>query len=143
MASRDFVCKACSNYCDIKEFTIEGQKSYWGDKCSDKFRKPSTTGRKPVIEDLFAFREKVIEELTPPGTAAGSRLRIGLPRAMSTFDRHPFWHRYFTELGMEVVLSPTTDHKIASDGVEMALAQPCYPIQVAHGHALSLINSGV
>ena len=41
MTSRDFVCKACSNYCDIKEFTIEGQKSYWGDKCSDKFRKPS------------------------------------------------------------------------------------------------------
>ena len=38
---RDFVCRACSNLCDMKEFTIEGQKSYWGDKCSDKFRKPS------------------------------------------------------------------------------------------------------
>ena len=25
----------------MKEFVIEGQKSYWGDKCSDKFRKPS------------------------------------------------------------------------------------------------------
>ena len=59
MTTRDFVCKACSNLCDIKEFNIEGQKSYWGDKCSDKFRKPSTTGRKPVIEDLFAFREKL------------------------------------------------------------------------------------
>ncbi len=62
---------------------------------------------------------------------------------MSIFDRYPFWHRYFTELGIEVVLSPTTDHKIAADGVEMALAQPCYPIQVAHGHALALINQGV
>ena len=28
MSSREFVCKACSNYCDMKEFTIEGQKSY-------------------------------------------------------------------------------------------------------------------
>ena len=103
MTSRDFVCKACSNYCDIKEFTIEGQKSYWGDKCSDKFRKPSTTGRKPVIEDLFAYREKVIEELAAhPAPAAGPRLRVGIPRAMSTFDRYPFWHRYFTELGIEV-----------------------------------------
>jgi predicted nucleotide-binding protein (sugar kinase/HSP70/actin superfamily) len=44
---------------------------------------------------------------------------------------------------MEVVLSPATDHKIASQGVEMALAQPCYPIQVAHGHALALIQQGV
>ena len=59
LSTRDFVCKACSNLCDMKEFAIEGQKSYWGDKCSDKFRKPSATGRKPVIDDLFAFREKL------------------------------------------------------------------------------------
>ena len=144
MTSRDFVCQACTNLCDIKEFTIEGQKSYWGDKCSDKFRKPSTTGRKPVVEDLFAYREKVIEEIKAQApTVSIAKLRVGIPRAMSTFDRYPFWHRYFTELGMEVVLSPATDHKIASQGVEMALAQPCYPIQVAHGHALALIQQGV
>ncbi|MGQ9635564.1 MAG: acyl-CoA dehydratase activase [Bryobacteraceae bacterium] len=143
ITSRDFVCKACSNYCDIKEFTIEGQKSYWGDKCSDKFRKPSATGRKPVIDDLFAFREKVIEELTAPTKSARAGRRIGIPRAMSIFDRYPFWHRYFTELGFEVLLSPPTDQKIASTGVELALAQPCYPIQVAHGHAWWLIEQGV
>ena len=143
MKSRDFVCQACSNLCDIKEFTIEGQKSYWGDKCSDKFRKPSATGRKPVIEDLFAFREKLIEELTPKPAALKSKLRIGIPRAMSIIDRYPFWSRYFSELGIEVVVSPPTDQKIAADGVELALAQPCYPIQVAHGHALWLLNQGV
>ena len=38
--SRDFTCKGCSNDCDMQEFTIEGQKTYWGDKCSDRFRKP-------------------------------------------------------------------------------------------------------
>jgi predicted nucleotide-binding protein (sugar kinase/HSP70/actin superfamily) len=143
MRSRDFVCKACSSACDIREFTIDGQKSYWGDKCSDKFRKPSVTGRKPVIEDLFVLREKIIQELTPVPSALRSKLRIGIPRAMSVFDRYPFWHRYFTELGIEVVPSPATDQKIASDGVELALAQPCYPIQVAHGHALWLLNQGV
>ncbi len=143
MKSRDFVCKACSNFCDIKEFTIEGQKSHWGDKCSDKFRKPSTTGRKPVIEDLLAYRESVIEELAPKTAPSGSKLVIGIPRAMSMFDRYPFWHRYFTTLGIDVVLSPPTDQKIAADGIELALAQPCYPIQVAHGHALALLNQGV
>ncbi len=145
MSSRDFVCKACSNYCDIKEFTIEGHKSYWGDKCSDKFRKPSNTGRKPVVEDLFEYREAVIQEIvdsSKPG-APSRGMKIGIPRAMSTFDRYPFWHRYFTDLGFEVVLSPQTDPKIAAHGVELALAQPCYPIQVAHGHALALINAGV
>jgi len=144
LATRDFVCRACSNLCDIKEFTIEGQKSYWGDKCSDKFRKPSATGRQPVIDDLFACREKIIEDLTSRGgRPAPGGIRVGLPRAMSTFDRYPFWQRYFAELGMETVLSPATDPRIAAAGVEMAVAQPCYPVQVAHGHVAALAEMGV
>ena len=144
MISRDFVCKACSNECDIKEFKIEGQKSYWGDKCSDRYRKPSVTGRKPVIDDLFAYREKLIAELiSTPAAGGGKRFRIGVPQAMSMFDRYPFWHRYFTEVGMEVVYSPPTNPKIAALGVELAVAQPCFPIQVAHGHAQVLLQDGV
>lgn len=140
LSSRDFVCKACSNLCDMKEFVIEGQKSYWGDKCSDKFRKPSATGRKPVIDDLFAYRERILEALPQ---VSGSRLRVGLPRAMSMLERLPFWRRYFAELGIETVLSPATDPRISSAGVEMAVAQPCYPVQVAHGHVQALLDAGV
>ena len=36
---RQFMCKGCSNNCDIQECTIDGEKTYWGDKCSDRFRK--------------------------------------------------------------------------------------------------------
>ncbi len=140
LSTRDFVCKACSNLCDMKEFVIEGQKSYWGDKCSDKFRKPSATGRKPVIEDLFAYREQLLEALPQ---VAGARFRMGLPRAMSMLDRLPFWKRYFSELGIETVLSPVTDPRISAAGIEMAVAQPCYPVQVAHGHVQALVNAKV
>jgi predicted nucleotide-binding protein (sugar kinase/HSP70/actin superfamily) len=141
LTTRDFVCKACTNLCDMKEFVIEGQKSYWGDKCSDKFRKPSATGRRPVIEDLFAYREKLLEQAPPP--AAGPRVRVGLPRAMTMLDRLPFWRAYFTELGIETVLSGVTDARISAAGIEMAVAQPCYPVQVAHGHVQSLVEAGV
>ena len=139
LATRDFVCKACSNFCDMKEFVIEGQKSYWGDKCSDKFRKPSATGRKAVIEDLFAYREQLLDAL-PSAEARG--MQVGLPRAMSTLDRLPFWKRYFAELGIATILSPVTDPRIAAAGLELAVAQPCYPVQVAHGHVKALIDSG-
>src|ERR1017187_403154 len=139
VASRDFVCKACSNLCDMKEFVIEGQKSYWGDKCSDKFRKPSATGRKPVIEDLFEFRDKLLNQLP----SCAHPLKIGLPRAMTMFERLPFWRTYFSQLGLETVLSPVTDPRISATGIEMAVAQPCYPVQVAHGHVQALVEAGV
>ena len=32
---------------------------------------------------------------------------------------------------------------MAGEGIELALAQPCYPVQVAHGHVLSLFELGV
>ena len=141
LTTRDFVCKACSNLCDMKEFVIEGQKSYWGDKCSDKFRKPSTTGRKPVIDDLFAYRDQLLEWAPP--ALDNPHLRVGLPRAMSMLDRLPFWRTYFAELGIETVLSPITDSRISATGIEMAVAQPCYPVQVAHGHVKALLDTGV
>jgi predicted CoA-substrate-specific enzyme activase len=148
IATREFVCKACSNICDMKEFVIEGQKSYWGDKCSDKFRKPSVSGRKPVIDDLFAYRDELLEGLgsrpLPDGRgSAGPRLRVGLPRAMSMFEQLPFWRAYFGDLGIETVLSPVTDPRISAVGIDMAVAQPCYPVQVAHGHVQALAESGV
>jgi predicted nucleotide-binding protein (sugar kinase/HSP70/actin superfamily) len=140
LSSRDFVCQACSNLCDMKEFSIEGQKSYWGDKCSDKFRKPSATGRKPVIEDLFAYRDQLLEAL--PNATEGP-FKVGLPRAMTMLDQQPFWRRYFAELGIPTVLSPVTDPRISAAGIDMAVAQPCYPVQVAHGHVVALVNQGV
>jgi predicted CoA-substrate-specific enzyme activase len=139
-SDRDFVCKACSNYCDIKEYTIEGSRSYWGDKCSDKFRKPSATDRKPVIEDLLAYREKLLEEVP---AARGGPFRVGLPRAMSTLERLPFWRRYFADLGIETVLSPVTDPRIAAAGIDLSVAQPCYPVQIAHGHVQALVEQGI
>jgi predicted CoA-substrate-specific enzyme activase len=140
-AAREFVCHACSNYCDMKEFTIEGQRSYWGDKCSDKFRKRARTDRKPVIEDLIEYRDKLLEEVLKP--AAGRGKKIGVPRTMYFYDRFPFWCAYFQELGFEIVVSPRTDGKIAASGDELAIAQPCFPVIVAHGHVQELARQGV
>lgn len=147
--TRDFVCKGCTNYCDIKEFTIEGQKSYWGDKCSDRYRKPSKASRRPVIEDLLAYREQVLQQVTglnlkatQPRLVPG-KINVGILRTMGGFERLPFWARYLQEIGAHVVLSPQTDARIAAKGVELAVAQPCYPIQIAHGHAWWLVEAGV
>ena len=76
----DFVCKACSNECDVRQFTIEGEKTYWGDKCSDRYRKPAKVDKQPVIDDLVAFRE---ERLLAPYEAARERVAERRPRSAS------------------------------------------------------------
>jgi predicted CoA-substrate-specific enzyme activase len=139
--SRDFVCRACSNYCEMKEFLIDGEKSYWGDQCSDKFRKRSRTDRQPAIEDLLSCRDKLLETtLNSPRTG---RRTVGIPRSMFFYDRFPFWSTYLQELGYNVAVSPPTDGSIAAHGEELVIAQPCFPIQVAHGHVQALLRQGV
>ena len=73
----------------------------------------------------------------------GSRKKVGIPRTMFFYDRFPFWCAYFQELGFDVVVSPRTDRKIAAGGDELAIAQPCFPVKVAHGHVQDLLEKGV
>ena len=140
----DFVCKACSNECDVRQFTIEGVKSYWGDKCSDRYRKPAKVDKEPVIPDLIAFRE---ERLLQPFEAAVASVpehapTVGLPRSMYTLDRLPFWSTFFARLGYRPMLSPESDRAIRAAGVELTVAEPCFPIRVAHGHVKWLVDEG-
>jgi predicted CoA-substrate-specific enzyme activase len=141
----DFVCKGCSNECDVRQFTIEGRKTYWGDKCSDRYRKPAKVDKKPVIEDLIALREEL---LVAPYLKAQERSpatgpTVGIPRSMYTYDRLPFWATFFAELGARPVLSPESDKNIREAGVELTVAEPCFPIRVAHGHVDWLLREGV
>ncbi len=141
----DFVCKGCSNECDVRQFTIEGEKTYWGDKCSDRYRKPAKVDKQPVIDDLIALREELLlapyqaaRERTPEAAPA-----VGIPRSLYTHDRLPFWATFFAELGARPVLSPESDKTIRETGVELTVAEPCFPIRVAHGHVDWLLREGV
>jgi len=145
---REFTCKGCTNYCDIQEFTVEGERTYWGDKCSDKYRKRAKVPKKPVIPDLMAVYDELLERDYLPEAASAVGLdppaatgqRIGYPRAMYFFDRYPFWGTYLRAMGIEVVTSKATNKRIAHQGVEAVVSEPCFPIQVAHGHVESLLE---
>jgi predicted CoA-substrate-specific enzyme activase len=155
---RDFSCNGCSNLCDIKEFQIEGSKSYWGDKCSEKFRKPVKSDRIPVTLDLVALRAALLETDYIAGFREGSfgenlkrdaqkaltfsaksaKKTAGVLQAMYYYSRHPFWRAYLEALGFEIVLSGHTTKKVVDSGVEATVAEPCLPIQTAHGHLAAL-----
>jgi predicted CoA-substrate-specific enzyme activase len=140
---REFVCKGCSNHCDMQEIRIGGSRTYWGDKCSEKFRKPARTGTRPVIGDLVAQRNDWFDRLVGETDAAGSRGTVGFPRAMYFFERFPFWKAVLTRMRFGIKVSRRTDRAIAREGIERTVAEPCYPIQVAHGHVAALLEDGI
>jgi len=139
---REFVCKGCSNFCDMQEIQVEGTRTYWGDKCSEKYRKTARTDTRPVIDDLPARRTEYLDRLTE-GAASGPRGIAGYPRAMYYFERFPFWKGFLSTVGFGVKVSPRTDKAIAREGFELTVAEPCYPIQVAHGHVAALLRDGI
>lgn len=138
---RSFTCKACSNECEIQEFKIEREKSYWGDRCSERFRKPQILTRKAEIPDLFELRETLLTRDIPGPDGLG--IKIGVPRSLYFFDRFPFWRTYFSALGAEIVLSERTSRKIVNAGQQACVAEPCFPVIVGHGHIANLIEKQV
>ncbi len=154
---REFTCKGCSNECDIRQFTIGEEKTYWGDKCSDRYRKRAKVDKTPVIQDLVALREQIAFEHVlgrdvPDGLDTSTAVRagqgsglgtIGIPRAMYTYDRLPFWGTFFREAGFDVLVSGETDKHVREAGVDSSVAEPCFPIRAAHGHVADLLERGV
>ena len=138
---REFTCKACSNYCNMQEFTVEGEKTYWGDQCSDKFHRKHASEKKPVINDLLSFRHERLFNGYNPDVAG--KATIGLPRGMYIYEQFPFWNTFFSQLGYRVLLSDETNAKIIRFGNETSVAEPCLPIQAYHGHVQHLLDLGV
>jgi len=138
---KEFICKACTNYCNIQMFKVEGERTYWGDKCSEMFRKRAVVETKPVIPDLLSIRDQLLFEGYDPDKGDGPR--IGIPRCMYFFDDFPFWNTFFQELDFRVYLSEVTTRKAVNDGLDTMVAEPCFPLQVAHGHVKNLLEAGV
>jgi predicted CoA-substrate-specific enzyme activase len=148
---REFTCKGCTNECDIRQFTIGDEKTYWGDKCSDRYRKRAKVEREPVIRDLVGFRDALLYSYVTEAEDYAVLLRsgegaprgtMGISRTMYTYDRLPFWATFFKRCGFDIMLSRETDKKIREMGIEHAVAEPCFPIRVAHGHVAELIEEG-
>ena len=79
---------------------------------------------------------------SPSGEKEG-RLRIGLPFTMLAYEFYPFWDAFFSEMGMELVLSDKTNRKIINDGLGFVVAETCFPIKVMLGHIQNLLDKGV
>jgi len=67
-----------------------------------------------------------------------SKIRVGIPGALTYYLYFPLWQRFLTELGLEVVTSGRTTKELLDAGVREALADVCVPVKVFFGHVMAL-----
>ena len=134
-----FECKGCENLCEIRRVTVEKEAPlYYGSRC-EKYDVVRKVEKKDVV-DLFKEREKLLDNIYDK-TADG--IQIGIPRLLHMHELAPFWKSFLTELGFSVCFSDVTNKKTIRDGVENIIVETCFPVKLAHGHVLNLIEKGV
>ena len=97
---------------------------------------------KAIIDDLMSAREKYLMEGYDPAADKGPA-SIGYPRTMYFYEQFPFWNAFWKTLGYNLQLSPKTNRVIINEGLDAVVAEPCFPIKVAHGHVRALLKAKV
>ena len=137
---KSFECQGCPNTCEIRQVEIAGEKPlFYGGRC-EKYE--VAREQQPIdLPDLVKEREDLLygSEISQEG----KRGPLGIPRTMFFQELMPFFRSFFEELGFTVVYSQKTNKQVIHQGVEALAAEPCYPVKVAHGHILDLLQAGV
>jgi predicted CoA-substrate-specific enzyme activase len=137
---KSFECQSCPNTCEIRRVEIAGEKPlFYGGRC-EKYE-VAREQQAVDLPDLIKEREDLL--YGPETSIGGKRGQLGIPRAMFFQELMPFFRTFFEDLGFDVVYSQKTNKQVIRQGVECLAAEPCYPVKVAHGHVLDLLEAGV
>lgn len=137
-----FECRDCANLCEIRKVEVENEKPlYYGSRC-EKYDVDHSKKIKSNLPNLFAERDKML--LEPYRAQKESKKntigKVGIPYCLTFYEQLPFWTTFFSELNYEVILSDKTNKNILHSGVESVVTETCFPIKIAHGHILNLLE---
>ena len=141
-----FVCKACSNVCEIRRVKIEGHEKalFYGGRC-DRYEIDERKGKGEGIPNLFEERfEMLTRGFEFEQKPQKDKTTIGIPRALMVFyQQFPFWRTFFEDLGFQVVVSKETDMALVKNSMELTASETCFPVEVMHGHINDLLEKNV
>ena len=135
-------CKGCTNNCRLTINRFTGGRQYIsGNRCEKGLGKSKNESNVP---NLFAYKLKRLFSYEPLSADVATRGKVGIPRVLNMYENYPFWFTFFTELGYQVVLSPSSTHKLYELGIESIPSESeCYPAKLAHGHVKWLTQHNV
>ncbi len=139
-SAKQRTCGGCTAHCNLTVISFgdktNGRKFISGNRC-EKGAGIALTEEKLCLYDYKYNRLLSVTNEKPSSPKA----KVGIPLCLGFYEQLPFWHRVFTDLGFEVIVSEESSrdiyykgqHTIPSDTV-------CYPAKLAHGHILSLLE---
>ena len=135
-------CKGCTNNCRLTINKFTGGRQYIsGNRCERGIGKVKNANG---IPNLYEYKLKRFFSYEPLAANEAPRGTVGIPRVLNMYENYPFWFTFFTKLGYQVVLSPSSTRKIYELGIESIPSESeCYPAKLAHGHVAWLINQKV
>ncbi|MCU0578471.1 MAG: acyl-CoA dehydratase activase [Desulfobacterota bacterium] len=149
MIPTEKTCRAdseCQNQCKLKIYRFDGRQTVWGGECGRYEGSGRSGGRQ---ENCFEIRHQIWQRhlegvcttlSREPLPEVNGRPTVGLIRALYGQQNSVLWAHFFDTLGYRLVLTPPTDERISRVGIEAMVAETCYPIKVAHGHAQALLG---
>lgn len=144
-SAKQRTCGGCTAHCNLTVISFDDnsgaagrRKFISGNRC-EKGAGIALTEEKLCLYDYKYNRLLSVTNEKPSAPKA----KVGIPLCLGFYEQLPFWHRVFTDLGFEVIVSEESSrdiyykgqHTIPSDTV-------CYPAKLAHGHILSLLERG-
>ncbi len=135
-------CNICENHCllTINKFN-NGKKHISGNRCE---RGAGIISNNTDLPNMIKYKFERIFGYIPLKETNAPRGTIGIPRVLNMYEDYPFWFTFFTNLGFRVILSEKSNRKTYEKGMEsMPSESVCYPAKLAHGHIISLLDSGV
>ena len=131
-------CGLCNNHCRLTINIFGGNRRFIG---GNRCEKPVTrrTGKSEL--NMYAYKLELLGSYKPQ---PGPRGKIGIPMGLNLYELLPFWHRFFTSLGFEVVLSPLSDRELYLNGQGTIPSDTvCFPAKLMHGHVQALVDAGI
>lgn len=133
-------CKGCTSRCNVNiVFFSDGRRYISGNKCE------KGAGQKVADDgmDIYAYKQKLLYEYESCDKK-DCIATVGLPMQLVMYDQLPFWSKFFTDLGFNIVLGEKSSRGLYFKGQHtVASDTACYPAKLMHGHIESLLERGV
>ena len=135
-------CPGCGNHCmlTVTRFS-DGRSFVTGNRC-ERGASLALTGKSvphSSLPNMYRWKMRRLFSYRP--LAHPSRGTVGIPRVLNMYEDYPFWHTFFTRLGLRVILSPYDMRDMPMEAMETIPSySECYPAKLVHGHIYRLLE---